>query len=134
MKTAKRNRLIYFAGVWMVVALGVASRKYASSLPQFVGAYVGDALWALMVFLGMGFIFARRSTNWIAMVSLGFCWVIELSQLYHAPWIDDLRHTRIGGLILGFGFLWSDLVSYFVGISTGWLIEERATRMNKLRR
>ena len=42
---------------------------------------------------------------------------VELSQLYHAPWIDSIRQTTLGGLILGFGFLWSDLACYAVG---GW--------------
>ena len=58
-----------------------------------------------------------------ALAAYCFCFVIELSQLYHAPWIDGLRHTRLGGLILGYGFLWSDLICYAVGVATGWLIE-----------
>jgi hypothetical protein len=45
-----------------------------------------------------------------ASIALAFAWAIELSQLYHAPGIEALRHTRLGGLVLGFGFLWSDLV------------------------
>lgn len=40
----------------------------------------------------------------------------ELSQLYHAPWIDGLRATRLGGLVLGFGFLWSDLIAHAAGV------------------
>ena len=48
---------------------------------------------------------------------------VELSQLYHAPWIDSIRHTTIGGLILGFGFLWSDLACYSLGVGLGVLIE-----------
>jgi len=35
--------------------------------------------------------------------------------LYHAPWIDAARATRLGALDLGYGFLWSDLVCYLVG-------------------
>ncbi|MFZ4705216.1 MAG: hypothetical protein ACOYMF_04325 [Bacteroidales bacterium] len=30
---------------------------------------------------------------------------------------------RIGGVVLGFGFLWSDLICYLVGISFGFLFE-----------
>ncbi len=41
---------------------------------------------------------------------------VELSQLYHAPWIDSIRQTTLGGLILGFGFLWSDLACYALGV------------------
>ena len=48
---------------------------------------------------------------------------MELSQLYHAPWIDSLRANRLGGLILGYGFLWSDVACYVTGVSLGVLIE-----------
>lgn len=44
-----------------------------------------------------------------------FFYGIELSQLYHALWIDAIRNTTLGGLIIGFGFLWSDLVCYTIG-------------------
>ena len=46
-----------------------------------------------------------------------------MSQLYHAPWIDSIRHTTLGGLILGYGFLWSDLACYAVGVGLGVVIE-----------
>jgi len=48
---------------------------------------------------------------------------VELSQLYHAPWIDPIRRTTLGGLVLGFGFLWSDLACYAAGGGLGVLIE-----------
>ena len=47
---------------------------------------------------------------------------VEISQLYHAPWIDSIRQTTLAALILGFGFLWSDLVCYAAGVSLGILI------------
>jgi Protein of unknown function (DUF2809) len=39
----------------------------------------------------------------------------EVSQLWHTPWLDAIRHTTVGRLMLGLGFLWSDLVCYAVG-------------------
>lgn len=33
-----------------------------------------------------------------------FLFVIEFSQLYHAEWIDQIRDTSLGGLVLGYGF------------------------------
>ena len=36
-----------------------------------------------------------------------FSLTVELSQLYHAPWIDELRQIRLAALLLGQGFLWS---------------------------
>jgi hypothetical protein len=92
-------------------------------MPAFVHDYVGDVLYALMIFLGLGFLFPKFPTIKIAALALAFCFVIEISQLYHAPWIDAIRNMRFGGLVLGFGFLWSDLVCYFVGVSFGFLAE-----------
>jgi hypothetical protein len=42
---------------------------------------------------------------------------------------------RVGGLVLGYGFLWSDLVCYAVGIGAGVLAERfRARRCSSRRR
>ncbi|GAB4025488.1 hypothetical protein GCM10028809_06560 [Spirosoma gilvum] len=90
---------------------------------SFVKNYVGDALWALMVFLGFGILFRHWSTGRLALVAFFFSAGIEFSQLYHAPWIDHLRATRLGGLVLGFTFIWSDLICYAVGIGVGALAE-----------
>ena len=78
----------------------------------------------LAAFLGFGLVLPRASTLAVALLAMAFSVPIELSQLYHAPWIDSIRHTTLGGLILGFGFLWSDLVCYAVGVGLGVVIEQ----------
>ncbi len=82
-------------------------------------------LWALMVFLGFALLFNRQPTKIIALMTGLFSFGIEFSQLYHAPWIDAVRATRLGGLVLGFGFLWTDLLCYSVGILIGSLIDSQ---------
>ncbi len=52
-------------------------------------------------------------------MALTFSLCIEVSQLYHASWIDTVRGTRVGGLVLGYGFLWSDLARYAAGVGIG---------------
>ena len=64
---------------------------------------------------------------------MAFSVAIELSQLYHAHWIDSIRHTTLGGLILGFGFLWSDLACYAVGVGIGVIVEWIAVIARKSR-
>ena len=110
--------------------LGLLSRKI-SGLPKIIELYSGDILWALMVFLIIAFIFNKKSTIFIISWAIIFSYSIEISQLYHAPWIDAIRNTTLGGLILGFGFLWSDLVCYTIGIIIGIIIEKL---LNKKRR
>ena len=114
--------MVYVLLAGGVIGLGLASRQYGASLP-FVYNYVGDTLWALMIFLGIGFLFPRWSTKTVALVAWLVCVGVELSQLYHAPWIDELRATRLGGLVLGFSFLWSDLLYYLAGVLVGVLVE-----------
>ena len=103
--------------------LGLSVRRFSFYLPNWINFYFGDALWALMIFFIFGFVFRARETRCITLGALLFSYSIEISQLYHSQWIDSLRKTRIGGLVLGYGFLWSDLVSYTVGIGIGILIE-----------
>jgi len=119
-----RKGLIYLSFVIIVIILGLSSRHFAIYLPRWVNIYLGDCLWALMIFFTVGLIFRSRDTKWVAVVALVFCYVIEVSQLYQSPWIDTIRNTRIGGLILGRGFLWSDLVSYSIGIVIGALLDK----------
>jgi glycopeptide antibiotics resistance protein len=103
--------------------LGLSTRRFPIYFPNWINLYLGDALWALMIFFLFGLLFRTRETRWVTVGALLFSFSIEISQLYHSQWIDSLRKTRIGGLVLGYGFLWSDLLSYTVGIGVGVLIE-----------
>jgi hypothetical protein len=115
--------LFYFVAGCVVVLLGLASRRYAPLLPEFIALYAGDTLWALTAFLGIGFIFPRWSTARVSTAALLLSYADEISQLYHAPWIDDARHTTLGGLVLGYGFLWSDILCYTAGVMLGAAVE-----------
>ncbi|EJQ51388.1 Uncharacterized protein BWINRASL_02618 [Bacillus mycoides] len=119
----KRNRLLYALLTIVVIIVGLSSRKFAFALPDLLNEYLGDALWALMIFTGFGFLFPKIETKKLAFISLIFCYGIEISQLYHAEWIDSIRATTLGGLVLGYGFLWSDLVAYTIGVGVGMFCE-----------
>ena len=118
----KRSRLLYLILIIIVMILGILSRKIGN-LPEIISLYSGDILWALMVFLIISFIFNKKSTIFTISWAIIFSYSIEISQLYHAPWIDAIRNTTLGSLILGFGFLWSDLVCYTIGILIGIVID-----------
>ena len=92
-------------------------------MPAFLAEFAGDTLWALMLFLLVSTLLAGRPILTRAAISLALAFLVEISQLFHAPWIDSIRQTTLGGLVLGYGFLWTDLVCYSVGIATGSLTE-----------
>ncbi|WP_460970610.1 ribosomal maturation YjgA family protein [Spirosoma migulaei] len=122
MSSFHRNRTTYGLLTLIVLLIGLASRRFMGDIP-FVKTYVGDVLWALMVFFGFAFLFTRWPTKAIALATLIFSFSIESSQLYHAPWIDSLRATRLGGLVLGFTFVWSDMLCYSLGVLIGFVAE-----------
>jgi len=116
--------VLYGLLILLTVAAGLASRSsLADHLPVFIAAYAGDTLWALTLFLVLGFAFPRTWPGMIAVATLTLAFAVEFSQLYQAGWINAVRDTRIGALVLGRGFLWSDLACYTVGVAAGWLAE-----------
>jgi hypothetical protein len=116
----KRN-IIYIMLMIIIIFLGIVVRKKSAYFPYIVNLYLGDILWALLIFLGFSFLMEKKGLKIVIFLSLLFCYGIEISQLYHAEWIDAVRGTTLGGLVLGYGFLFSDLVSYTVGILFGAL-------------
>ena len=122
-KPRRRKPLIQIALIALSAVLGIGSRRYAPALPVFVAAYAGDTMWALAAFAGIGLLLPRASTRTVALLAMSLSIAVELSQLYHAPWIDSIRQTTLGGLILGYGFLWSDLACYAAGVGLGVILE-----------
>jgi hypothetical protein len=119
----RRRRMLYILWIILVMAAGLLWRSGLLSLPWFFNKYGGDALWALLVFFVFGFLFRHVSIFQLTLAALCFSWVVEFSQLYHASWIDQLRVTRLGGLISGSVFNIPDLLAYVVGIAMGAIAE-----------
>lgn len=107
----------------VVVLAGLGSRRFGPHLPGFVATYAGDTLWAIAAFLGFGLLVPWASTWRVALLAVSFSVLIEVGQRYHAPWIDSIRRTTLGGLVLGYDFAWSDLACYALGVGLGVLIE-----------
>lgn len=114
-----RSRAWISGAFVVVVLLGLASRRFPSPISEVFGKYPGDSLWALMVYLGWAF--CKPGASIITIVALAFttsC-LVEFSQLYQAPWINAIRATKPGHLILGSTFSWPDIAAYAVGVLIG---------------
>ena len=119
-----KKRSIYFILTLVSVIMGLLSRKFMFVFPKSIAPFVGDMIWAMMIYFGFRFLFPNLNLLKSFLIALLFCFAIELSQLYQADWINAIRGTTLGGLILGHGFLWQDLVSYSVGVIIGFLIDK----------
>ena len=118
-----RSRIIYSIFVLITIGLGLLSRSSDILLPVFLATYAGDTLWGLMVFWMFCVLFVTKKTWIVFLYAILFSYSIEFSQFYHAEWIDSIRSTRLGGLVLGYGFKWSDLICYLTGITLGIVID-----------
>lgn len=119
----QKARLLYAGTVIVTVVLGLGSRMFSAQLPDFVSLHFGDALWAAMVYFGFRTLFTAKSLALTALAGLLFSFAIEFSQLYQADWINGIRETLPGALILGKGFLAIDLVRYTAGIVGAFLLD-----------
>jgi hypothetical protein len=123
MMAGSRSRFVYAALIGTVIVSGLFTHSQIIPLPPALRKYLGDALWAAVVFFGFGFIFNRASTGTVAFSAFCFAAFIEFSQLYHAPWIDSVRATTFGVLVLGSTFNWPDFIAYAIGILLAVLVE-----------
>ncbi len=130
----RRDFALYAGAVLAVVVLGLASRRLPGLLPAGLGKYPGDALWALMVFFGWGMVLPRLATGRLAFLALATSYAVEFSQLYQAPWINTIRGTILGHLVLGSGFNSPDLLAYAIGVAAGVLCDRGLRRLKGLSR
>ena len=113
----------------ILIPIGLATRQYGN---EWMKLYAGDVIWAAMIYWSFKFLFAQEPKR-TAFYALIFCFLIEFSQLYHASWINQIRSNRLGGLVLGFGFLWSDLGCYLVGVLFSYLVDKNMSKLSLLR-
>ncbi len=113
-----KTRITWFIIICITIVLGLASRHF-----KVVPLFVGDILWATMVYFMVRFLFINKPVSFIAIVSLLFSYAIEFSQLYHAPWIDAIRPSLFGRLVLGATFNWGDMICYAAGVGIGVLVD-----------
>lgn len=115
----KSNRQNYFILILFVLILGILSRKI-SVIPLFIG----DVLYAVLIYFGLRFLFIHLKTHKTFLLSLLFCFSIETLQLVQMDWLIGLRKTTLGHYILGQGFLWLDLLCYIIGGLLAYIIDK----------
>jgi hypothetical protein len=93
----------------------------------------GRYSWPAMVYLLAAALWHKASPKRITFGAVSVDLAVEVSQLYDADWINSVRGTRLGGLVLGHVFFWSDLgcyaarVALAVGIDRGCRKDRRRT-------
>lgn len=114
-----KSRIYYFTLFLFIIFLGICSRK-----TTFIPLWIGDFLYAVMIYFLVRIFLPFKNTFSIALLSLLICYSIEFLQLYQGEWMIELRKTLFGRYVIGQGFLWEDILAYTFGIITVFVFEK----------
>lgn len=104
---------LFFASL----ALGTRS---GFEIPQIIARYGGDYLWGVMLYFLICALLPRYRGVKNLCIALFVSYSVETMQIYQADWIMAIRANKWGGLLLGHGFLWSDILLYTLGNISGF--------------
>ncbi len=103
--------------------MGLATRRRAEWFPQAVATYGGDVLWASMMYWLIAILRPHDRVARVAVLALSVAFMVEASQLLQIEPLLSFRDTTLGALVLGHGFVASDLIAYAVGVAIAALID-----------
>jgi len=122
----KNNRLYYFLALFITLILGILSRKI-TGIPLFIG----DMLYAVLIYFGFRFLIIKSKKSTSLLLSLLFCFGIEILQLVQLDWLIAIRKTTLGHYILGQGFLWLDLFCYVIGALLAYSLDFKTIKIKQ---
>ncbi len=89
---------------------------------HFVRPFVGDYLVVILLYAFLR-AFWNTSVRRAALSVLVFSYVLEILQYFKLVELLHLEHIRWARIVIGTSFAWEDLVAYFLGIATVFVVE-----------
>lgn len=120
---AIRARLVYGCAVMTIIVMGLTIRSPGLGLPWALAKYAGSVLWGTMIYFVLAVAAPDATARWRAGLAAFIATLVELSRLYHAPWLDEFRLTTAGALLLGRIFSGWNIVAYWTGIAGGMVAD-----------
>jgi hypothetical protein len=114
-----RTAVALVLGATVVAAL--LSRRHP--LPRLLAEHTGDALYATAAFFLFALLRPIARTTHLALFAFLFAALIESTQLLDWPWLQAIRATRLGALLLGQGFQWADVFAYAIGATLACVVD-----------
>ncbi len=116
-----RRRVVPLTAAVITVGLGYWLRFHAPVpgwLRDASGGVAYVVFWMLVVAATKPMIPAFRLAAAVLAITCG----VEFLQLWHPAWLEAIRQTLAGRLILGTTFDWLDFPPYAVGAVLGWSV------------
>jgi Protein of unknown function (DUF2809) len=105
--------LITVLGFWSKFYRGIGQELLNNSLSSI--PY--EIFWILLIVFLFPKVSPRLAAIAIFLVTSGF----EVLQLWQPAWLQAIRATLPGRLLLGNSFTWSDFFFYLIGCAIGWI-------------
>lgn len=116
-----RVRLWTLASLALLTPVGFSTKFYTGPGRNWVQNSLGGVLyeifWILLVFCAFP---SRKSLIRIAVSVCLITSALEVLQLWHPQFLQAVRATFLGSVLLGTTFVWSDFVYYAIGCLLGW--------------
>ena len=116
-----RCKLCLAVCLFFVAVLGYWLRFDAPIAPDLRDNF-GGAAYVVFFVVAFATLTPFSSAARIAAIVLAGTCVLEFLQLWHPPWLEAIRRTFVGRVLLGTTFSWTDFPPYFVGAFIGWLL------------
>ncbi len=116
-----KYQIALLISIIVIIPLGYVVRFSRGPAPEWFndsfGSIAYEVFWILLVVLILPRFSQIRAAVAVCLATCG----VEFLQLWTPPFLQAMRATLPGRLILGNHFTWSDFISYFVGSFLGWL-------------
>jgi hypothetical protein len=121
----KSPRIIAGCLLLILIPLGFATKFYTGPFAVWVNNSLGgifyEIFWCLVIFL----FFPSLKAVWIAAIVFVATSALEFTQLWHAPFLEQIRENFIGRTLIGTSFTWPDFPYYAIGCAVGYFLLNR---------
>ena len=118
----KKYRNIILICLVFTVILGWATKFYEGRFSEWLNnsfsSIFYEAFWILLVI----FIWPQLYPGWVAFWVFIVTSFLEFLQLWKPPFLQAIRATLIGRLLLGNTFVWWDFLYYILGCTLTWML------------
>ena len=119
LKIVYRRRLLL--SLIVITILGLVTKFYPGPGHPWVNNALGGLPYEIFWILLVALVWPGASATLIAVAVLGATCLVEVLQLWQPGWLQMIRATLPGRLVLGNTFRWGDFPYYAVGCGLGWL-------------
>jgi hypothetical protein len=106
----------------LVVPLGFGTKVYSGPGSIWVNYFAGGIFYEIFWILVIVFVWPVLNPGWVAFWVFLITSILEFSQLWHPPFLETIRSSFIGSVLLGNKFSWWDFPHYIFGCLLGWIL------------